>query len=98
MRFPLWIIPSLLAAQTYDVVLQRGRVLDPESGLDAVRSVGIKGKKIVAISTRPLRGKIEIDAAGLVVSTWPRSGSARFSFTCAMLEARCLASLSRCRR
>src|SRR5471030_3322819 len=68
MRFPLWIIPSLLAAQTYDVVLQRCRVLDPELGLDGVRSVGIKGKTIVAISTRPLRGKIEIDAAGLVIA------------------------------
>jgi N-acyl-D-aspartate/D-glutamate deacylase len=67
MRFLLSIIPSLLAAQTYDVVLQRGRVLDPASGLDAVRNVGIKGKTIVAISNRPIRGKIEIDAAGLVV-------------------------------
>ncbi|HXB74055.1 MAG TPA: amidohydrolase family protein [Candidatus Acidoferrales bacterium] len=68
MRFLLWIVPSLLAAQAYDVVLQRGRVLDPESGLDAVRSVGINGKRIVAISSRPLRGKIEVDAAGLVVA------------------------------
>jgi N-acyl-D-aspartate/D-glutamate deacylase len=68
MRFLLWIVPSLLAAQTYDVVLQRGRVLDPESGLDAVRSVGITGRKIAAISNRPLRGKIEVDAAGLVVA------------------------------
>src|SRR5471030_123225 len=68
MRFPLWIIPSPLAAQTYDVVLQRGRVLDPESGLDGVRSVGINGKTIAAISTGPIRGKIEIDAAGLVVA------------------------------
>lgn len=68
MRYLLWLLPSLLAAQTYDVVLQRGRVMDPESGLDAVRSVAINGKKIVAISTRPLRGKVEIDAAGLVVA------------------------------
>src|ERR1700688_1673573 len=68
MRFLLSIIPSLLAAQTYDVVLQGGRVLDPESGLDAVRSVGIKGKTVAAISNRPIRGKIEIDAAGLVVA------------------------------
>src|SRR3984957_16063137 len=68
MRFLMWIIPSLLAAQTYDVVLQQGRVLDPESGLDAIRSVGISGKKIAAISTSPLRGKIEIDAAGLGVA------------------------------
>jgi N-acyl-D-aspartate/D-glutamate deacylase len=68
MRFLLWLLPSLLAAQTYDVVLQRGRVMDPESGLDAVRSVGINGRKIVAISTRPLRGKVEVDATGLVVA------------------------------
>jgi hypothetical protein len=34
-------VPALLTAQTYDIVLQRGRVRDPESGLDAVRSVGI---------------------------------------------------------
>src|SRR4051812_49227768 len=68
MRFLPWIIPTLLAAQTYDVVLQRGRVLDPESGLDAVPSVGITGKKIVVISTRALRGKVEVDATGLVVA------------------------------
>ncbi len=68
MRFLLWLLPSLLAAQTYDIVLQSGRVMDPESGLDAVRSVGINGKKIVAISTRPLRGKVEADASGLVIA------------------------------
>jgi N-acyl-D-aspartate/D-glutamate deacylase len=68
MRFLLLLMPSLLSAQTYDIVLQRGRVMDPESGLDAVRSIGINGKKIVAISIRPLRGKVEVDASGLVVA------------------------------
>ncbi len=68
MRFLLWLLPSLLAAQTYDVVLQDGRVMDPESGLDAVRSVAITGTKIAAISTGALRGKIEVDATGLVVA------------------------------
>jgi len=68
MRFLLWLIPSLLTAQSYDIVLRDGRVMDPESGLDAVRNVGITGKKITAISTQPLRGKTEIDAAGLVVA------------------------------
>jgi dihydroorotase len=68
MRFPIWLLPSLLAGQTYDLVLQRGRAIDPESGLDAVRSVAIAGKKIAAISTRRLRGKVEIDIAGLVVA------------------------------
>ena len=68
MRFLLYLLPSLLCAQTYDVVLQHGRVMDPESGLDAVRSVGIAGGKIVAISANPLRGKTEVDAAGLVIA------------------------------
>src|ERR1700676_1009175 len=68
MRFLLWLLPSLLAAQTYDIVVQGGRVMDPESNLDAVRNVGIRGKKIVAISAATLRGKVEIDAAGLIVA------------------------------
>ena len=65
----LFLLPCLLAAQSYDIVLQNGRVMDPESGLDAVRSVGINGSKIAAISTNSLRGKIEIDAKGLVISS-----------------------------
>ena len=68
MRFLLWLLPSILAAQTYDIVLQNGRVMDPESGLDAVRSVGIQGKRIARISEQPLRGKVEVDAKGLVVA------------------------------
>lgn len=68
MRILLLLLPSLLAAQTYEIVLQRGRVMDPESGLDAVRSVGINGKKIVAVSTSPIRGKVEIDASRLVIA------------------------------
>lgn len=68
MRFLILLLPSLLAAQTYDIVLQNGRVMDPESGLDAVRSVGINGNKIAAVSARPLRGKVEVDARNLVIA------------------------------
>jgi dihydroorotase len=68
MRVLILLLPSLLAAQNYDVVLRSGRVMDPESGLDAVRNVGIRGKKIAAISSNQLRGKVEIDATGLVVA------------------------------
>ncbi|MBI2680344.1 MAG: amidohydrolase family protein [Candidatus Solibacter usitatus] len=68
MRFLLCLLPALLAAQTYDIVLQRGRVMDPESGFDAVRSVAIAGDKVAAISETPLRGKVEIDASGLVIA------------------------------
>jgi N-acyl-D-aspartate/D-glutamate deacylase len=53
---------------TYDLVIANGRVMDPESGLDAVRDVGVTGGKIAAISTETLQGKDRIDAKGLVVA------------------------------
>src|SRR5258708_37798836 len=59
---------GVLSAQTYDIVLSGGRVMDPESGLDAIRNVGINGRRIAAISTRPLQGKSGMDAKGLVVA------------------------------
>ncbi len=61
--------PSALASPvTYDVVIHNGRLMDPESGLDAIRSVGIRAGVIRAISTQPLTGRLEIDATGLVVA------------------------------
>src|ERR1700722_18911557 len=57
-----------LTAQTYDTVLANGRVMDPESGLDAVRYVGIRGRRIEAISATPLTGKTIVDVRGLVVA------------------------------
>ncbi len=68
MRLLLALIPALLTAQTYDIVLQHGRLIDPESGLDAIRSLGINGKTIAAISPQPLHGKVEIDASNLVIA------------------------------
>jgi len=57
-----------LSAQQYDLVLQGGRVMDPETNLDAVRNLGIRDGKIAAISSEPLSGRRVIDAAGLVVA------------------------------
>ncbi len=42
--------------------------MHPESGLDAVRNVGIRGGKIAAISSESLQGKQTIVAKGLVVA------------------------------
>ena len=53
---------------TFDVVISGGRVMDPESGLDAIRNVGIRDGKIVEISKKALQGKQNIDADGLVVA------------------------------
>jgi dihydroorotase len=61
--------PALAAEQLCDVVIRNGRVMDPETRLDAPGlNVGIRGKTIVAITPEPLEGQVEIDAAGLVVA------------------------------
>ena len=56
------------AQERYDVVIRNGRVMDPETGLDAVRNVGINGQTIMAISEDELEGESVIDADGLVVA------------------------------
>ncbi len=52
----------------YDLVILHGRVMDPASGLDAIRSVGITTGRIRVISAGPLRGRDTLDARGLVVA------------------------------
>jgi N-acyl-D-aspartate/D-glutamate deacylase len=59
---------AFLSAQEYDLVIEGGRVIDPETRLDAVRNVGIRDGKIASISSSPLGGGRVIHAAGLVVS------------------------------
>ena len=56
------------AGAPYDLVLRGGRVIDPETGLDAVRHVGIRGGLIAEITERPLRGDEVVDVGGLVVA------------------------------
>ena len=52
----------------FDVVIANGRVIDPESRLDATRFLGIRNGKIEAISATPISGKTTFDAKGLVVA------------------------------
>jgi N-acyl-D-glutamate deacylase len=52
----------------FDLVVANGRVIDPETGLDAIRSVGIRDGHIEAISRTPLRGQTVLDASRLVVA------------------------------
>ncbi len=60
-------IPSY-AAEAFDLVILNGRVMDPESGLDAVRHVGVRGGTIEVVSEALLKGRKTIDAQGLVVA------------------------------
>jgi N-acyl-D-aspartate/D-glutamate deacylase len=63
-----WVAACARAPESFDVVLKSGRVIDPESNLDGVRDVGIRGDTIAQISTEPLTGTRTIDARGLVVA------------------------------
>jgi len=66
----LWVVlaATFASAQQYDIVLEGGRVMDPETNLDAVRNVGIRGGKIARISSEPLSGGRVIKVHGLVVA------------------------------
>jgi N-acyl-D-aspartate/D-glutamate deacylase len=58
----------IVSAQQFDLVLEGGRVMDPETGVDAVRNVGIRDGRIVRISSEALSGRRVAHAAGLVVA------------------------------
>lgn len=66
--FLLALSTTMVSAQQFDLVLEGGRVMDPETGLDAVRNVGIRDGKIVRISSEALSGRRVIQASGLVVA------------------------------
>ena len=53
-------------AQEFDMVIANGRVMDPASGLDAVRHIGIRGGKIAAISagSSPRANRARCERAG----------------------------------
>lgn len=53
----------------YDVVIRHGRVMDPATRFEgAGLNLGIRGATIAAITPAPIRGRVEIDAAGRVVA------------------------------
>ena len=52
----------------YDIVLSGGRVIDPETKLDAIKNVGITSNRIAQISSEPLKGKETINVSGLVLA------------------------------
>ena len=52
----------------WDLVVRGGRVIDPESGLDAAADVAILGGLVAEVGTGLSPGRAELDAAGLVVT------------------------------
>ena len=60
--------PPPPAGHVFDRVITGGRVIDPDSGYDAVANVGIDGGTITTITTDTIQGKATIDATNQVVS------------------------------
>ena len=56
------------SAQDYDLVINNGRVMDPETMLDAKLNVGVKDGRIAVITRNAIKGKQTIDAKGHVVA------------------------------
>lgn len=54
--------------ESYPLVLEGGRVMDPATGLDSIRNVAIRDGKIVALSSERLNGDTVVDVSGLVIS------------------------------
>ena len=63
-------LPASVPAQPpqFDLVLTGGRIIDPASKLDGIRSIGISGRRIAAISAGPLQGRVTVDVKGLVIA------------------------------
>lgn len=59
-------LPAMAA--DYDLVINNGRVMDPETMLDDVLNVGIKDGKIAVITKEKISGDKTIDAKGHVVT------------------------------
>ena len=57
-----------VVAADYDLVILNGRVMDPETGYDAIANVGVKDGTIAVITTDSISGSATIDATGHVVA------------------------------
>ena len=55
-------------AETFDIAIINGRVMDPECNFDGVRNVGIKDGNIIVITKDKITGKETVDASGYVVT------------------------------
>lgn len=55
-------------AADYEIVIHGGRVIDPETKLDALQNVGISHGKIQIVTDQLIAGERQIDARGMIVA------------------------------
>ena len=61
-------INRTVVAQDYDLVINNGRVMDPETMYDDITNVGVRDGRVAVITKNPITGVEVIDATGLVVA------------------------------
>ena len=66
--FPIFAIAAATGTDVYDLAVLNGRVMDPETKLDAVRNIGVKDGRIVVITKDKIKGRESINAKGHVVA------------------------------
>jgi dihydroorotase len=59
---------SSTGTKDFDIVILNGRVIDPESNLDAIRNIGVREGSVQLITTKEINGRTSINADGLVVA------------------------------
>jgi len=59
---------ALTAQERGDLAIVGGRLVDPASGIDAVRTILVRADRIVAVTEQPVIATRTIDASGLVVA------------------------------
>lgn len=64
------IVPSLLFAQTYDLLLKGGHVIDPRNDIDEVIDIAISGDSIARVATNISEEDAQkvVDASGLYIT------------------------------
>ena len=62
------LVAELSFAQSFDLVIKNGRVMDPETGFDAVANVGVNNGFVTKITQQDIDGDRVIDATGHVVA------------------------------
>jgi dihydroorotase len=63
-------IPSLTSAQSYDIIIKGGHVIDPKNNINTIMDVAITGNSIAAVAKNipASNAKQVVDAAGLYVT------------------------------
>lgn len=61
--FMLSLVAWVRAEPVYKLVINGDRAIDPETGLDGIRNVGITGDRIVAVTEAALAGEAVIHPA-----------------------------------